>query len=100
MPTVLGWPGHESQWRGGGDEMGSRLSDITTLYEGQTWADVSAIIEKYHIRYIYLGNLERSTYRVDNGKFDTMLSVVYQNQSVIIYEVPSDLAGLSQGQGE
>jgi uncharacterized membrane protein len=22
QPNVLGWPGHESQWRGGGEEMG------------------------------------------------------------------------------
>ena len=24
LPAVLGWPGHESQWRGGGKEIGSR----------------------------------------------------------------------------
>ena len=32
-PTVLGWPGHELQWRGGGEEIGSRENDIQQLYE-------------------------------------------------------------------
>jgi YYY domain-containing protein len=32
LPTVLGWPGHEVQWRGGTEEIGSRESDIDRLY--------------------------------------------------------------------
>ena len=32
-PTVLGWVGHEIQWRGGSKEMGSREDDIRRLYE-------------------------------------------------------------------
>jgi len=37
LPTLLGWPGHESQWRGGGEEMGSRFADIQQLYETTDW---------------------------------------------------------------
>jgi len=32
QPNVLGWPGHESQWRGGSAEMGSRQPDIELIY--------------------------------------------------------------------
>ncbi len=94
QPAVLGWPGHESQWRGGGTEMGSRYSDIKTLYEAKTWTEVQPIIEMYDIRYIYVGGLEYSTYDVDTRKFEAMLEPVYNNQSVIIYEVPSIVGDL------
>ena len=31
LPTVLGWPMHEAQWRGSYDPQGSRLNDIRQL---------------------------------------------------------------------
>jgi YYY domain-containing protein len=94
QPTVLGWPGHESQWRGGGTEMGSRFDDIRTLYEAKTWEQVEPIIEQYNIRYIYVGGLENLAYHVDTGKFNDVLEPVYSNQNVTIYEVPSDVGEL------
>ena len=33
QPNVLGWPGHEGQWRGGYTEVGSREDDIRRLFE-------------------------------------------------------------------
>lgn len=96
QPTVLGWPGHESQWRGGATEMGSRFDDIKRLYETKSWETAAMIIDAYDICYIFVGGLEYSTYAVNTEKFDQMLEPVYNNQSVIIYEVPSDLGELSQ----
>lgn len=100
LPTVIGWPGHESQWRGGGDEMGSRVMDIQVLYESQIWEETAQVIRNYNIRYIYLGALERSTYNVMSEKFDSMLNVVYSNQGVTIYEVVSDLRTNAQTAGD
>jgi len=88
QPTVLGWPGHESQWRGGGDEMGSRYGDIELLYETRHWDEANRILGMYNVRYVYVGGLERSTYQVNTEKFDQMLNIVYQNGEVTIYEVP------------
>jgi uncharacterized membrane protein len=88
QPTVLGWPGHESQWRGGGDEMGSRYGDIELLYETRQWDEADRILRMYDVRYVYLGSLERSTYQVNIEKFDQMLNIVYQNGEVTIYAVP------------
>jgi uncharacterized membrane protein len=88
MPTVLGWPGHEGQWRGGGKEIGSREKDIERLYRTADWREARDILQMYGIRYIYVGNLERSTYRVDEIKFQSYLKPVYQNNSVTIYGVP------------
>ncbi len=90
FPTVLGWPGHESQWRGGATEMGSREQDIRRLYETDMPEEMFAILNKYDICYVYLGNLERVQYVVNQGKFDAWLSVLYSNNSVIIYQVPAN----------
>jgi len=91
FPAVLGWPGHEGQWRGGYTEVGSREQEIKTLYETINWNEAQTIISKYSIRYIYIGYLENSTYTVSTKKFDDNLKVVYQNNSVVIYEVPEQL---------
>jgi YYY domain-containing protein len=87
MPTVLGWVGHEAQWRGGYEEIGSRQADVRELYSTSKWERAQAIIDMYNIRYIVLGNTERSTYQVDQNKFDEHLVKVFDSQTVDIYEV-------------
>jgi YYY domain-containing protein len=91
QPTIIGWPGHESQWRGGALEIGSREPDIRTLYQTNDWLEALKIIQKYQIRYIYLGYLEKSTYRVDDAKFRANLFPAFQNASVTIYKVSDQL---------
>lgn len=88
LPTVLGWPGHESQWRGKSDPQGSRKEDIKQLYETADWEAARQVIERYGIGYIYVGTLERSSYQVQEDKFLNHLSLVFQKGAVSIYEVP------------
>jgi YYY domain-containing protein len=88
LPTVLGWPGHESQWRGGTEEQGTRNDDIVLLYSTRSWDIAYEIIQKYDIRYIYVGPLELSSMRVQLDKFNARLRVVFHQGSVIIYEAP------------
>ena len=87
LPTVLGWPGHEGQWR---DQalQGSRLQDIETLYTTNDWFTTQDIISRYRIRYIFVGGLERTTYRVNEEKFNRFLRPVFQQGSVTVYEAP------------
>ena len=87
-PTVLGWPGHESQWRGGSELQGTRQDDINLLYSTVRWEEAQAIIEKYNIRYIFIGNLERTSMRVSEEKFTTHLVPVFQQGSTVIYQAP------------
>jgi len=89
MPTVLGWPGHEGQWRGGYTEVGSRESDIQLLYSTENWDEAMSIINRYQIRYIYFGNTEKDLYHTDGQKFAEHLATLYQNNSVTIFEVPA-----------
>lgn len=87
LPTVFGWPGHESQWRDASLQ-GSRLQDLEILYSTNDWNATQEIINRYHIRYIFVGNLERSTYHVNEEKFNRFLKPVFQQGGVTIYEVP------------
>lgn len=91
LPNVLGWPGHESQWRGGAEEIGSRQTDIETLYNTTDWTQAKAVLERYVIRYVYVGGAETSKYRVNLAKFENRLKVVYASGAVTIYEVPQIL---------
>jgi YYY domain-containing protein len=88
LPAVLGWPGHESQWRGGGKEIGSREPDMASLYKARTWDDLQALIQRYQIRYIYVGAYERSQYRPNEDLLYQYLQPVFRNDSVTIFEVP------------
>jgi uncharacterized membrane protein len=88
LQTVLGWPGHEGQWRGGYEEQGSRQDDIKLLYSTAKWETANGILQKYNIRYVYIGTLERTTYSVQEEKFRTHLKIVFQQGLVTIYEVP------------
>jgi len=88
LQTVLGWPGHEGQWRGGYEEQGSRQDDIQLLYSTPKWETANGILGKYNIRYVYIGSLERTTYSLQEEKFRAHLKTVFQQGLVTIYEVP------------
>jgi YYY domain-containing protein len=84
-PTVLGWPGHELQWRGGSTEIGSRESDLRLLYETDSWETARWVLDQYQIDYIFLGTMERNTYQVHEEKFNQNLAIVFKNDEVVIY---------------
>lgn len=87
LQTVLGWPGHESQWRGGAAPQGTRREDVTRLYTTARWEEAQAIIEQYDIRYIYIGVLERVSMPVNEEKFAAHLKPVFQQGGSVIYQV-------------
>lgn len=90
LPNVLGWPGHESQWRGGASEMGSREPDLERLFRARDWEEARAILEKYEIRYVFIGSLERGAYRAEDDLFQRHLKPVFRNASVAVYEYAPD----------
>lgn len=88
QPTVLGWPGHEGQWRGGYTEVSTRQPDVKTLYETADWETALTILRRYHIRYIYLGSLEANAYAVNPAKFEQYLEVGFAQGDVRVFVVP------------
>jgi YYY domain-containing protein len=87
IPNVIGWIGHEDQWRGGRREMGVRDQDIRELFQTTSWESAEEILSRYGIRYVFYGSVENQTYRsLGIKKFLAHLPVIYQNESVIIFE--------------
>jgi YYY domain-containing protein len=88
LPTLLGWAGHEGQWRGNYDVQNSRTPDIETLYNTRDPQAALALLEKYDVSYVYVGPLERSEYDPRGlEKFDRIMDVVYQQGGVTIYKI-------------
>jgi YYY domain-containing protein len=86
MPAILGWKGHEDQWRSGSCKpCAGRFEDVGKIYSAPDVASIVPILKKYDVTYIYVGDLERKTYG-DAGmaKFKT-LQVAFQSGAVTIY---------------
>jgi len=90
LPTLLGWAGHEHQWRGSYDEQARRELDIETLYTSVNPGEVLALLDKYDTSYVYVGPLERGRYPATGlAKFAGLMDVAYDAGSVTIYRSKS-----------
>ena len=88
VPSVLGWTGHERQWRGGDAGWSERESNVRRIYESSDVAEVRSLIDRYGVTHLVLSNLEREKYtEIDASKFAQIGSLAYSNASVEIYDV-------------
>jgi YYY domain-containing protein len=112
VQTVLGWPGHERQWRGVPWELlERRWRDVDVAYCSPDPAVAQALLSRYGVRYVYVGRVERQRYLEQSipedqrralppecragreavaaglAKFGQFMDVVFRNQEVVIYRV-------------
>lgn len=88
LPTMLGWGGHQRQWRGNYDEPGRREVELETLFTTLDPTEAQAILARYNVTYIYIGQVERERYPAEGlDKFTAMFPVVYEGGDVVIYSV-------------
>jgi uncharacterized membrane protein len=86
IPAVIGWDFHQVQWRGTADPQGSRTTDLQILFETPDWLRAQEIVDRYDIEYVYIGRLERETYRpLNERKFEAFMDLVYENVEVKIF---------------
>ncbi len=84
--SVLGWTGHQRQWRGGTDLWQGREEDIDRLYRESSGDEILTVADRYDADYIVVGPLERRKYTgLDESKFDQVAERVYENDQVTIY---------------
>jgi YYY domain-containing protein len=105
FPTVLGWAGHEGQWRGSYDEQNKREPDIATIYTTSDGQTALALLHKWNVSYVILNigiNAPEISYIQhvcsQSGsscatssalkKFDMVLQPVFNQGQVTIYKVP------------
>ncbi|HLG78566.1 MAG TPA: DUF2298 domain-containing protein [Ktedonobacteraceae bacterium] len=95
LPTLMGWAGHELQWRLNwandptkGQDMYRRSGDIAQIYTDPNSQQVVSLLEQYKVSYVYVGQLEHQKYpNADLQRFGTFMQVVYNANGVIIYKV-------------
>jgi uncharacterized membrane protein len=98
LPTLMGWAGHEYQWRvnwlnrdyNAADFYG-RGVDINTIYTNTHSSVVLGLLAHYSVEYLYVGPLEQATYPgVDLHRFGSFMRIVYAANGVTIYQVPQN----------
>jgi YYY domain-containing protein len=90
FPTVLGWEGHEVQWRGGGDLQAGRSEAVRLLYQTRDADEARRIMDAYAIDYVFVGSIELGQYApVREEKFLTFMDLIFDNGIVRIYAMRS-----------
>jgi uncharacterized membrane protein len=88
--TLLGWPGHEMQWRGDKypEMAGTRERTLVAIYSSATGAELLALLRSSRIDFLYVGPVERMQYKITPDRerqFDAVMQVVFQSRGVRIY---------------
>ena len=85
LPTVLGWAGHEIQW---GHDPGRRAEDVALLYETTDPEIARAVIQRYGVRYVFVGSLERAQYDPAGlAALGRLGPVAFRSGDTVIYDV-------------
>jgi YYY domain-containing protein len=84
-PTVLGWAGHEVQWE---HDPGGREDDVRTLYTTTDPDTARSLLDRYGVRYVVAGPIERTTYG-DAGmaKWDALGDRVFERDGTIVWRI-------------
>jgi YYY domain-containing protein len=89
LPTVLGWPGHQAQWRGPLDDLGQRERDVEAVYRQADREQTLRILERYGVAFVFVGSLEREKYGQDVERLGRWLDPVFRQDQTTVFAVPS-----------
>ena len=88
VPTLLGWPGHEFEWRGGAEAIARRRAAVERIYiEGAT-PDVQRLAAFHGVTHIYLGREERRQFGPGVADRFAAWPVRFEAPGALIVEVP------------
>jgi len=106
LPTIIGWVGHELQWRGRPDDGGGSTSDtpftdrpdeVAEIYTTSDVETAKSLLSKYEVEYIYVGRLEREKYGEEGlAKFREFMIPVFENEGVTIYRMPAETGAVAR----
>ena len=94
-PTLLGWGGHERQWRGGQPEVEAKLEerfeDAKRIYTTLDDEEARELLAKHGVDYVYVGPTERQ-FIAEQGappealaKFDRFMELAWSGEDASIY---------------
>jgi hypothetical protein len=62
LPTVLGWEYHQFQQGRSREAIDARARDVREIYTSADAARVAALLQRYHVDFVFVGPLEQRTY--------------------------------------
>ncbi len=97
-PTLLGWRGHQSQWRGDdfNNMVAGRPEALEQIYRAARPNELAEIANQWGVDYLYVGPVEREKYAIVSAReaqFAQALDLVFEAEAgapgqVRIYAVP------------
>jgi len=88
LPTILGWRVHEWLWRGSFDEPALRTEEVRKIYESKNLEETQTLLGKYKVNYIFVGTLERRSYRqINEEKFSEIGKLIFREGQTKIYKL-------------
>jgi len=107
LPTLLGWLGHEQQWRGGDPVLAQRQSLVNQIYSTGSVLVAQRLIRSNDVGLVYVGPCEHQVYArgaavcgsagsVSSAsdaltKFSRFMNVIFDRAGVEIYATPAVL---------
>ncbi len=88
-PTLLGWGNQESLWRDWSWKIiMARTQDIKRIYDETRKEAIVPLLQKYNIRFIYVGTLEAKKYSAAGlSAFEGAFPLIYARDDIKIYAV-------------
>ncbi len=93
LPGVVGWEWHQQQQRWDyRSDVTKRIRDVERIYSTPSPSEATALIERYEVAYVYVGQVERLYYSEEGiAKFDhglmPNLELSFESERVAIYRV-------------
>ncbi|MHB1484343.1 MAG: DUF2298 domain-containing protein [Saccharofermentanales bacterium] len=95
LPTVMGWQTHEWLWRtskkvtdGYNQIVRPRQTDVQAIYEYKDPAKATALLKKYKVAYIAVGQMEKEKFPdINESKLKTLGQIVFNNDSLYIIKI-------------
>jgi uncharacterized membrane protein len=97
LPAVLGWNFHQRQQREfvPGNDIWARVGDVDLFYQTVNLDEAAAILAKYDVSYIIVGQMERAVYAGPGmQKFEetqTLWREIFRVGNTVVYEVDQDM---------
>src|SRR5205807_115854 len=88
VPTLLGWPGHELQWRGNIPALGERRFAAAMIYQDGATDEAKQLAQEQGVTYIYLGREEQAQYGADIATHFAAWPLVFDADGARIVQVP------------
>lgn len=90
LPTIMGWPTHEWQWRNKITEIYERKADVELLYKSTDPKVFAELVDDYKIDYIIVSDLEKKSYdtgvKINLQLFNQFFEPVYRENGTWIFK--------------